>query len=307
MLLNKLTIEYKKIKNIAISADLYINDHKSPVILYIHGGALIWGSKKNIVPQQIELFLNAGYSIMSIDYRLAPETKLEKIIEDVRDAIKWLKINGDKYKLDPSKIAVYGNSSGGYLGLVSGTFQEKPNAIISFYGYGDISDDWYSEPSDFYLKMPIVSKDQAHNLIEATPITEGNKNRFLYYLYCRQKGIWPSEVSGYGLLADKESLLQFCPLYNIDEGYPPTLLVHGNKDTDVPYEQSLEMHNALTKANVYNELITVDNAGHLFDYDMKNPKVKEIFQSVLTFLDRFFKDSNPETESEANIEEDISN
>ena len=62
--------------------------------------------------------VNAGYCVASIDYRLAPETKLPQIIEDLEDAFRWLRMNGrEKLRVDPSKIAVLGACAGGYLTL----------------------------------------------------------------------------------------------------------------------------------------------------------------------------------------------
>ncbi len=76
MNINKATHVYKQVNDCLIKADIYINDIKeAPVIVFIHGGALIWGSRQDINPKQIEMYKKAGFSIVSIDYRLAPETK----------------------------------------------------------------------------------------------------------------------------------------------------------------------------------------------------------------------------------------
>ena len=91
MKINKETHIYKETTDCLIKADVYFNDvREAPVIIYIHGGALIWGSRENINPRQIEIYRKAGFSIVSIDYRLAPETPLNLIVEDVRDALLWV-------------------------------------------------------------------------------------------------------------------------------------------------------------------------------------------------------------------------
>ncbi len=74
----------KNIDNCSIKLDVYEsgNSH-SPVIIYIHGGGFILGSRKDINKEQIELYTNNGYSVISIDYRLAPRTKLSSIIQDI--------------------------------------------------------------------------------------------------------------------------------------------------------------------------------------------------------------------------------
>ena len=87
------TYTYKKVGNCLLKADVYKSVKAySPAIVFIHGGALILGSRKSINLEQVELFTQNGYTIVSIDYRLAPETKLESIVEDVYAAIKWIKV-----------------------------------------------------------------------------------------------------------------------------------------------------------------------------------------------------------------------
>jgi dipeptidyl aminopeptidase/acylaminoacyl peptidase len=85
-----------------------------------------------------------------------------------------------------------------------------------------------------------------------------------FYLYLRQNGLWTHEVSGYDPKTDEghRKIEPFCPVRNVTAGYPPTLLIHGTADTDVPYEQSAEMAKELARQKVPHELITVTGAGH---------------------------------------------
>ncbi|SJZ59472.1 alpha/beta hydrolase [Selenihalanaerobacter shriftii] len=280
------TYIYKEVNNLPIHLNFYSSNIKnSPVIVYIHGGALIWGSRKDIISKQVDLYNEAGYSVISLDYRLAPETKLEYIIEDINDALIWIKENGQNLlDIDTNKIALVGSSAGSYLSLLTGTFDEKPNTIVSFYGYGDILADWYVRPSAHYCKMPSVTKEEAFNVIDNNILVQGDRERYIYYVYCRQNGIWTKQVSGYNIIEEKEEIIPFCPIYNLDTSFPPTLLIHGDNDTDVPYEQSLEMSKRLNEYEVYNRLITVKGKGHAFDYNMSNPVVKDLFKEVVNFL-----------------------
>ena len=79
-----------------------------------------------------ERLLESGYAVISADYRLIPETKLDGILTDVSDIINWVRKNGlEKFNINTNKIAVAGGSAGGYLALTSG-FKKRtaPNAII---------------------------------------------------------------------------------------------------------------------------------------------------------------------------------
>src|SRR5262245_33503465 len=89
------TFTYKKVE---IKADVYRlpGDDVRPVIVWIHGGALILGHRGMLDADQRQLYLQAGYVVVAIDYRLAPETKLPAIVEDVRDACQWVRNQGPK-------------------------------------------------------------------------------------------------------------------------------------------------------------------------------------------------------------------
>ena len=107
----------------------------TPVIVWIHGGALIGGARNGRSGTKMEPFersyLPEGYTVVSIDHRLAPETKLPQIIEDVEDALKWVRDKGpDQIAIDPDRLGVVGHSSGGYLALMTGTFSPSPQAVV---------------------------------------------------------------------------------------------------------------------------------------------------------------------------------
>jgi acetyl esterase/lipase len=111
----------------------------------------------------IEMLSNAGYTVVSIDYRLAPETKLKNIIEDLRDALNWVRKEGPiLFNIVQNRIGVVGNSAGGFLTLMSGfAVDYRPKALVSLYGYGDIAGDWAINPSTFYCNQPLVSESIA--------------------------------------------------------------------------------------------------------------------------------------------------
>lgn len=84
------------------------------------------------------------------------------------------------------------------------------------------------------------------------------------YLYCRQNGLWPKVLTGHDPDLEPKAFDLFCPVRNVTKDYPPTLLIHGTKDTDVPYELSVMMDRALTAHGVPHEFITIPEGGHGF-------------------------------------------
>lgn len=280
------TYVYKVVNDCEIKGDLYaVEDEHAPLLVYIHGGGLVWGTKEDIAKEQVALYNHAGYHVFSIDYRLAPETKLPEIIKDIEDALLWVK-NQNIFPFDRNRIGVIGGSAGAYLALTTGTFKVKPQAIVSFYGYGNILGDWYLKPSPHYVKTTIVPEMLAKQLIQPKEISAAPiEKRYAIYLFCRQQGKWLDYVTDANPVVNQDQLKAYCPIEKVDETYPPTLLLHGDRDEDVPYEESVQFAEALKKANVAHDLITIKNGKHVFDDNMSQPQVKEAFAEVLRFLE----------------------
>jgi acetyl esterase/lipase len=288
----KQTYIYKTVGDCKIQADVYqiVGDEARPAIFWIHGGALIVGSRGQLLPDQAERYLRAGYTVVAIDYRLAPETKLPAIIEDIQSAYRWLREEGPTlFQIDPDRIAVIGHSAGGYLTLMAGfCLSPRPKALVSFYGYGDIAGDWYSRPDPFYSQQPAVSHAEAYGVVGSAVLAEsppGERGRF--YLYCRQQGLWLKLVTGYDPDTEPNAFNPLCPVRNVTKEYPPTLLLHGAQDTDVPVEQSMLMAEALEHQHIAYQLLILPNHGHGFNSSnegLHDPAIAEIFEQVLGFL-----------------------
>lgn len=285
------TYSYKTVGNLPIQADVYRlpGDELRPAIIWIHGGGLITGRRGGPNLEQRRRYLDAGYAIVSIDYRLAPETKLSGILEDVRDAAKWVRAEGSRLcKIDPKRVAIVGHSAGGYLTLVAGfAVEPRPQALIAFYGYGDVDGDWVSKPYSYYRKVrPLITKEDAYKAIGAKETTNGGaKGRGNFYTYCRQNGLWSREVVGHDPAREPREFDRFCPIRNVSKNYPPTLLLHGDKDTDVPHQQSVAMAAELKRVGVAHEFISIEGGEHGFDgKGMKDADVSAAFDKIERFL-----------------------
>lgn len=262
------TFVYKEAEGCRIKADVFgiASGGRKPAAVWIHGGALIMGSRL-LGPNSrvLRQLLEAGFTVISIDYRLAPETKLPAIIEDVRDAFRWVNESAGELGIDPESVTACGGSAGGYLTLMTGfAVKPRPKALVAYWGYGDIVGPWYSRPDPFYLRQPAVTREEALAAVGSAAVSEPppKNNRGRFYLYCRQQGLWPKEVAGRDPATDDRWFSRYCPLRNVTREYPPAMLVHGTADTDVPYEQSKLMAERFRAVGVPHQLVTVPEGGH---------------------------------------------
>lgn len=223
------TYVYKKVGPLEIKLDVHRPDDEvvRPVIVWIHGGALIMGHREGIDGRIKKMAEGGGYILVSIDYRLAPESQLPAIIEDVEDAFAWIRENGPtKFHADVGRLAVAGGSAGGYLTLTAGyRVQPRPTALVSLWGYGDLVGEWYSKPSPHARHhVSKLSAEEARKQVMGPPISDSRDRKGdggAFYQYCRQQGIWPKEVSGWDPLTEAKKFLPYMPLNNVTREYPP--------------------------------------------------------------------------------------
>ena len=300
-ILQKETFVYKIVGNCRIPADVFKptgSKIPSPVILWIHGGSFISGSRGKFVSTRVnhlQGFLRDGYIVVLIDYRLAPETSLPAICQDAVDAFDWVRDEGPELFLaDPDNIAVVGYSAGGFLALHCGFSNcPKPKAIVSVSGYGDILGEWARQPY-FYEKTVVESPPvNLQNYFGKPPITSNvgqEKKRAHIRQYLRLTGAWPEWVCGIDPNKNSALFKSLSPLYNLSPDFPPTLLVHGEEDTNVPSEQSVQLAEELARQGVSHKLMVIPKGVHGFEVKMKaDPKVIAAFDEILGFLKKYLR------------------
>ncbi|MDA7866767.1 alpha/beta hydrolase [Verrucomicrobia bacterium] len=285
------TFVYKRVSDLEIKLDVHrANDNlKRKVAVWIHGGALINGGRQGINHRIKEDILDAGYALVSIDYRLAPETKLPQIIEDLEDAFQWIHSEGQaKFNADISRMAVLGSSAGGYLTLTTGfRVHPPPDVLVSFWGYGDLIGPWYSQPSSHArhhrqtLSDAVAEEIKKGAAIARSSDRKGNGGAF--YQYCRQRGIWPKEVANIDPHQDPEKFFPYMPLKNVTPLFPPTLLIHGTDDSDVPYEQSSLMAAQFKTHDVSHQFVSVSKGEHGLSGASKT-SIEEAYAAVIPFI-----------------------
>lgn len=243
-------------------------------IFYFHGGGLLFGTKFDLPKYHIDKITEAGYNILSFNYPLMPESNFHSLMDQVICSINsYAEIFNGPYFL-------WGRSAGAYLCLfsISRGLNIKPNGIISYYGYGFLTPNWYDTPNSFYLKYPRIEFMEVKNLIENEPLYQSPVNpRFLIYLYARQTGNWLKLISG----NSKIDFSNEYSLMNVDfSNYPPVFLAHNIKDNDVPYEESIELSLRLKDFKLF-ICTTLD---HDFDRDTESIHTIKVINDTITFM-----------------------
>lgn len=279
-----------------------VGDDRCPLILSLHAGGLIMGGQpelESLSPgPRLSRFLEAGYAVATVGYRVAPEHKLPEIVADVTDSYAWIRSNGPSlFSVDPDRIALFGRSAGAYLSLLAGArLNPRPRSIVAFYGPTDISGTWITDfripPPERRVKLEFINwPEEPISREEANGFLKG-PDRFKYVLYCYQQGIWPMEVTGRDPAVEPEWFHSYEPVRLVSEDYPPTVLLYGEADTAIPVTQGTRMAAELEKFGVEHRLLTFPGYGHMFDEDwshLSDPPVQEAYATILSFYERHFK------------------
>jgi alpha-L-fucosidase 2 len=224
--------------------DLHVPDGNGPfpAAILVHGGGFDAGSRATNVRPLFEPLANAGFAWFSIDYRLAPEAHYQDAVADVNSAIRWVKAHAAEYRVDAGKIAIIGESAGGYLVNYVGTHQTpdtRVQAVVDFYGptdYGKLALERKAHPERF--NMTSINGHAAHG---------GGIHYF---------GVEELDEAGLARLRTVG------PIFAVRKGMPPFLMIHGTKDDQVSFDQSTAFREAMLKAGVPCELITIEGGGH---------------------------------------------
>jgi acetyl esterase/lipase len=226
--------------------DLYLppGDGPRPLVIWIHGGAFMYGDKADR-PRALGL-LDRGFAVASLNYRLSGTTKFPGPVEDCKAAVRWLRANAKTYDLDPDRFGAWGSSAGGYLVAMLGVtgetdgFDVGANKGVS--GRVQCVVDEYG-PTDF-TKMDEQDKDVPGN--SEHDAADSPESRLL----------------GGPVQQNKDRAAAANPITYVTAKAPPILVIHGDRDPHVPYGQSVILVDALKKAGAPVTFRTVEGAGH---------------------------------------------
>ncbi len=223
---------------------------RRPAIVAIHGGG--WhGGTKNGYGREIARLAPRGFVVVSVDYVLSRpgHPSWPENLEDVREAVRWIRRNAEQFGVDPDRIAAIGSSAGGHLATMLGTnaggvdLESRVAAVVDLYGPTDLTSLGASpgavEPLRLHLGATAIERPDLY--IAASPIAHASP------------------------------------------GDAPTLLIHGEADVLVPFSQSTLLAERLRASGVEAEVVVVPGVGHAFRLDMPE---HDLIPRIVDFLER---------------------
>jgi acetyl esterase/lipase len=228
-----------------------------PAVLLIHGGGWAHGDRKQLRGYGL-LLARRGYVCATVEYRLTGEAKWPAQLHDLKTALRFVRDQSAELGVDPAKICVSGNSAGGHLALMLAATADRPE----FEGNG---------------AYPGVSSACAACIAIYAPT--------------KLFGAQPPQNYAPGLFADGVSdaeARQASPIEYARRDFPPTLLIHGNRDEIVAPAASLSMYEALVQQGAPAELHMYDGVPHSFDAQREYGR--QCSELMLLFLDRHVRD-----------------
>lgn len=225
------SVEYARTGGTSLYFDAAIPDGPGPfpAAIIVHGGGWVRGDRLTEVQPLFAPLTKAGFAWFSIDYRLSSDwTQFGAAIEDVANAVHFVKSHAAQYRVDPDRIALIGESAGGQLAAMAAlnaSSQNRVSAVVALYTPTDLVD---------LARTSTFIPEQLRDSFRGTPVE----------------------------LLMMARLRQLSPLFNLKRDAPPFLLIHGTADRLVPFAQSQAMCNRMKAIGASCDLYSVEGAGH---------------------------------------------
>ncbi|MFN3192646.1 MAG: alpha/beta hydrolase fold domain-containing protein [Aureliella sp.] len=231
---------YREVDGDEVRADLirpaWDSDRGWPVVMMVHGGAWSAGDKWDLLDHGREL-AQAGFVVVSINYRLAPKAKMETQVDDCLFAIGWIQDHLQEWKLDRNRFALWGYSAGAQL-----------VSLIALKEKG--------------LAMPVKAV-----VVGGTPAD---------FSFVPEKSSILKHVFGATREQNSALYERYSPTSYLREDAPPFFLFHGDRDFLVPQRVGKKLHEQLVEIGAPSTFLSVENKGHLMTFLDRSARKKAI-------------------------------
>ncbi len=205
-----------------------------PTIIFMHGGFWAAGTKEASLMSLMPWF-EMGWNVVNVEYRLARVALAPAAVEDCLCALRYIAAQARTYNIDVNRLVVTGESAGGHLALTTGMIPESAGLDRECAG------------------TPLPKVAAIINWYGITDVGDVIDGPHRANLAAQWLGSSPNR---------DEVAHRVSPLTYVRAGLPPIMTIHGDSDPLVPYQHAVRLHEALSKVNVPNQLMTIPGAKH---------------------------------------------
>jgi acetyl esterase/lipase len=258
----KRDITYCTVDGVDLKMDMYFpkgTTAVTPLAVFVHGGGWSKGDKRaGAGVYDYPALLDSGFTIATLDYRLAPQYQFPAMIEDVKCAIRSLRANANQYRIDPNRIGVWGLSAGSHLSIMLGVTDSSAGFDVGQY---------------------LDQSSRVEAVVDMSGPAVLGKNFSPAFIKARD------EVFG------NYDLAKASPVTYITPDDPPFLIIQGDHDIVVPIAsgQAQELYDKLTAANVPVQMVIVKDGPHTLDSPNESPSRAELTQMIVQFFSKYLK------------------
>ncbi|MDO4627204.1 MAG: alpha/beta hydrolase [Pasteurellaceae bacterium] len=239
-------------RNLKMSLLVPNSKQLKPAIVYLPGGGFMGANHDKYIQMRMAL-ANADFVVASIEYRVVPDMFPAPVV-DAKAAVRYLRAHAAEFGIDPTRIAVLGDSAGGWLSQMvalsdnekaweQGDFLDQSSAVqaaVSIYGFWDLQNIGEGFPDD------IQKVHQSPAVTEALLVNGPAFNTF----------------AGASITSDPQKALNASPKGHIKGKKPPFLIIHGSSDTLVSPLQSKHLYDTLKAEGNQADYVLIEGAGH---------------------------------------------
>jgi acetyl esterase/lipase len=230
-------VTYLTANNFEAKLDVYSRSDVTtpqPTLIWIHGGGWTGGAKETQLLSLLP-YMEMGWNVVNVEYRLAKVSLAPAAVEDCLCALRWVIRNAKQYNFDVAKLVVSGGSAGAHLALTTAMIPSSAGLDRQC-------------PGNEELKVAAVV--DWYGITDVVDLLSG-PNMKAY------------AVQWLGSLPDREEVAKrVSPLTYVRTGLPPTISIQGDADPTVPYSHSVRLQEALKKAGIDGELVTIPGGKH---------------------------------------------
>jgi acetyl esterase/lipase len=249
---------YRTVDGVELRLDIALPEGAGPfpAIICLHGGGWSMGSKSSF-RKIIKEFAASGYVAATIQYRLTPRFPYPAQLDDTLEAIRFLRTNADRWKIDRNRVVVLGTSAGAHLALLAGFAaagtKDQVQAIIDISAPTDLRDWKMQEDADRNLR---TTTGKSGDMLVTELLGTADRN--------------PQKVQ------------DASPLLQVRRGVPPVLIFQWKDDRAVPAVQAERLAGALETAGVRFEMVWFKGRGHA----LMGAGVETIVPRTVAFLQK---------------------